>query len=292
MPEITRVSGHRGEAYELLQSELQPLGMFVQDQPHVRRSPPRARRSPAKPSFEPLAARANDLTDCSHRLDSRSQVSKHAQEGTSLQDHTLLEHSGFGPFCNPVVCGTPGFDGIGSSLLHWVHCQQKSGLEWFQKRLAAMETYQNMYHAGSLSAGICVTCSFTQTDMLFNGLHFATSQGGDGASGGLSDVSDVAELFVPRPPGYYFPKISFTAKGKAVNLVVGAGINMQFVEDEKRKGGAKMSTICVQLAAALNWPGAQLTGPGAGCDAVAAGTSRPDGRHWPPALHGVACRLD
>lgn len=39
VPEITRVSGHRGEAYELLQHELQPLGTAIHDQPVVRRTP-------------------------------------------------------------------------------------------------------------------------------------------------------------------------------------------------------------------------------------------------------------
>lgn len=187
----------------------------------------------------------------------QSQVSKHAQEGTTLQDHTLLEHSGFGPFCNIVVTSTAEFKGIGSSLLHWVHEQQKPALQWFQHRLASMKMFSKMIDAGNLSAGFCVCCSYTQADMLFNGLSYSRSDGDDGdSSSNLCDVCDMVELFPPRQEPYFFPKVTFTSRGRReLSMVVDAGLQMEFMMQEThRRGGAKMATICVQAAAYANWP--------------------------------------
>ena len=100
----------------------------------------------------------------------RSQVTKHAQLGTDLTDHSILEHSGFGPYCNPCAMEAFGPE-VGVSLLYWINVLGRDGPAWFERRADALKAFIRLWDQRSPQAGFCVCCSYTQCDMLFNAIY-------------------------------------------------------------------------------------------------------------------------
>ena len=113
IPEMTRCASYRGEVWEVKHHELVAGAYGVMDQPSV---------------------------------------TKHAQEGTAMGDHHLLEHSGFGPYCNTALKDSVTAKDAWWSLQYWMS-RGRSCEDWFHARIACLTVYLRMLDCESNCAG-------------------------------------------------------------------------------------------------------------------------------------------
>ena len=180
-------------------------------------------------------------------------ASKHAQLGTTWEDHSCLKHSGFGPYCNDVC--SHAFPLALNSLMYAQKVQGVSIINWFEARASALDEYIGMLDAQSPSAGFCVCCSFTSADPVFDAWYQINRA--DRSSEWVPASMTVEDLFQPRPQiGCWFPRVTFTRHGREWNLFVGESVAVDFMatsSDHPRIVASRFLTICVQSAAHTIW---------------------------------------
>ena len=90
-------------------------------------------------------------------------VTKHAQSGTSWEDHSVLPHSGYGPYCNENC--RHAFPQALPSLQYFMKVDNGSHngspVEWYAARAEALRHYIHLLENESPLAGICVACSYS-----------------------------------------------------------------------------------------------------------------------------------
>ena len=117
---------------------------------------------------------------------------------------------------------------------------------WFMMRASCLESFLQQLTRGAPEAGFCSCCSFTTTDTILNALFQMQNP--------TAESFSLQDCFAPRPQtGHWFPAVRFTGRSRAWNLVHGAGVQLAF-DTKMTIPPSRMATICVQMAAAVNWP--------------------------------------
>ena len=198
-------------------------------------------------------------------------VTKHAQMGTTWEDHSQLAHSNYGPFCNPMAAAT--YPNASASLDYYLSEKHGSPLQWFEERAACMASFGEAVDKRSPHAGFCVCCTYTTTDVIMNALYWLLQADQDEVPEPRSDNRDetfssleqaITPFFTPRPQaGFWFPRIGFLPrKGCSHDLCWPQDISMDFEPTSKkfpRIAPSRLVTIALQAAAHSNWPNGTKT---------------------------------
>ena len=172
-------------------------------------------------------------------------MTKHAQTGTTWEDHSALEHSGFGAFCNP-LCRALHPDAA-FSLAYFTHKQKGSTMDWFRQRHMCLHRFKLQREQISPSVAFCATCTFTTADVIFNAQYHSLE---------TTVQLPLKDYFTSRPQaGYWFPRCSFGRGCRKWNaLACPEQVEVDFDAEKPRIPASRLATICVQAAAAAIWP--------------------------------------
>jgi hypothetical protein len=109
-------------------------------------------------------------------------------------------------------------------------------MQWFQQRASCLRLYIELFNSGSQDAGFCVACTFTEADLIFNGLHWKLAQM-DSEEFDSDAPADFEQCFAPRPQsGLWFPRIQFVKNNKAWDATLGPEAIADFNAEGRYKG--------------------------------------------------------
>ena len=225
LPQLTRASCHRGEAYSIQHQELSAHDYGIRDEPIV---------------------------------------SKHAQEGTTSADHNRLIHSGFGPFCCRTALQLDVYHSLDYytkfmklEAKHWF-------MGRLQCLTAHAKNNENALSEGFCVCCSLTMCDAI-LNAQYNAPQWAMLWAATGAAASQEETQQTVDefmcsLFKPRPTtGFYFPALKFgrRCKNKYFNTPAGvaSGVLLSFEEAMvPREDSSQKVTWCVQAMGASNWP--------------------------------------
>jgi hypothetical protein len=110
-------------------------------------------------------------------------------------------------------------------------------MQWFMQRSTCLKLHRQLFDSGSQDAGFCVACTFTDADLVFNGLHWKLGQEDSEDSFDKDAKADLEKCFAPRPQqGKWFPRVQFKKHNKEWNIALGSGAHADFIEEGRYKG--------------------------------------------------------
>jgi hypothetical protein len=220
LPQLTRASCHRGEAYSMQHQELIPHDYGIRDEPII---------------------------------------SKHAQEGTTSADHNRLVHSGFGPYCSSQALHiSKSVHNSLYYYTNIMHMEAKDWFMGRLQCLNAHISQAD--HDTSKGFCVCCSFTMCDAilNAQYNLASWTTDILYRVDQSDVRKRLNSA--FNPRPQdGYIFPSIKFSkrCKNKFFDTRQGSssGVQLMFASElAQRDDSSQKATWCVQAMAASNWP--------------------------------------
>ena len=147
----------------------------------------------------------------------------------------MLPHSLFGPYCCPPAQQVAPY--AHCCVSYFVDNKYGDAMQWFMQRSTCLKLHRQLFDSGSQDAGFCVACTFTDADLVFNGLHWKLGQEDSEDSFDKDAKADLEKCFAPRPQqGKWFPRVQFKKHNKEWNIALGSGAHADFIEEGRYKG--------------------------------------------------------